>query len=41
MLKKLGYIKQSGKIDWEEVRFDVIVLIFLGVIFWVLINGNI
>ncbi len=41
LLKKLKYIRQSGRVDWEEIKFDTIVLIFLGAIFWVLINGGI
>ncbi len=39
ILQKLGYVKQSGKVDWEEVKFDAIIYTFLGVIFWVLIHG--
>ena len=29
ILKKMNYTLPSGKIDWEEIRFDIIALAFL------------
>ena len=36
LLKKMGYIRSSGRVDWDELRFDFIVLILLGGLFYVL-----
>ena len=32
MLKNLHYLTVDNKVDWEEVRFDTIILIVVGVI---------
>ena len=29
ILKKMNYTLPSGRTDWEEVRFDIITLVFL------------
>jgi len=32
ILKRLGYLRPSGRVDWGEVRFDTIIIIFLFII---------
>jgi len=33
ILENLGYVKHSGKINWEEIVFDIGVTIFLFALF--------
>ena len=34
LMNMMGYIEPNGKIDWFEVKFDVIVLGIVAIIVW-------
>ncbi len=33
LLKTMGYLSPTGRIDWREIRFDLLVIIFLSIMF--------
>ena len=41
LLKRMGWIRQSGRTDWHEIGFDLVAFAILGLIvyIWRLLNG--
>ena len=40
LFKMIGWIKQSGKIDWSEITLDIFILLLVTMIVYSIYGGD-